>query len=106
MAGRAGAGADGPGGDCGASSALPEDDRAPLFRASSAALSRSGAAALPGPRLDRLHPRALPETIEGDSRGEGLLMAEPGSGELSLDLLVERLSSEPRPLGRRQLLLG
>ena len=50
------------------------------------------AAAAPGARIHRLHPRAVPETAEADSRRKRLLMAGGPRPPADLDKLVAALT--------------
>ena len=69
--------------------ALPGDDPAAVLRDARAAICRSGAAAGPGHRLDRFHPRPLPQAPGAVAAGNELLMDLPFPAARALALLDE-----------------
>ncbi len=59
----------------GLSAALPGDRPAAVLRGAAGVVSRSGRAARSGDRLDRLHPRPVPEESPAGARKGGVLVA-------------------------------
>ena len=59
-----------------AAAALPGDHQAAVLRVGADRVPRPGRAARPGHRLDRLHPRPLPEASRARAAGAGFLVIE------------------------------